>query len=122
MTLKEVCRFFGGSAPLHPATIYRGIGLRYPQPVKIGPNSNRWLRSECEAALIALADERQSRPAIKPNAQPANVATQCGAQAPRRGTPAKAKEYRRVSGGQLGGGAKLPTRVKTKRPKESRRR
>ena len=56
MTLDEVCRFFGGSAPLHPATVYRGIGVRYPRPVKIGPNSNRWLRTECEAALQALAE------------------------------------------------------------------
>jgi predicted DNA-binding transcriptional regulator AlpA len=60
MTLDEVCRFFGGSAPLHPATIYRGIGVRYPQPVKIGPNSNRWLRTECVAALQALADRRMA--------------------------------------------------------------
>jgi predicted DNA-binding transcriptional regulator AlpA len=58
MTLDEVCRFFGGSAPLHPATVYRGIGVRYPRPVKIGPNSNRWLRAECEAALQALAERR----------------------------------------------------------------
>jgi predicted DNA-binding transcriptional regulator AlpA len=58
MTLDEVCRFFGGSAPLHPATVYRGIGIRYPRPVKIGPNSNRWFRTECEAALRALAERR----------------------------------------------------------------
>jgi predicted DNA-binding transcriptional regulator AlpA len=75
MTLGEVCRFFGGSAPLHPATIYRGIGVRYPRPVKIGPNSNRWLRTECEAALRALADNRRSAPrsVIEPNAGPADV-------------------------------------------------
>ena len=33
MTLDEVCRFFGGSAPPHPATVYRDPG-RYPRPVK----------------------------------------------------------------------------------------
>ncbi len=83
MTLEEVCRFFGGSAPLHRATIYRGIGVRYPQPVKIGRNSNRWLRTECEAALRALADERRSAPmlAIKPNTRQFGI--------PRRGIPAE---------------------------------
>jgi predicted DNA-binding transcriptional regulator AlpA len=71
MTLDEVCRFFGGSAPLHPATVYRGIGVRYPRPVKIGPNSNRWFRAECEAALQALAERRiASRAAIELKSSP----------------------------------------------------
>jgi predicted DNA-binding transcriptional regulator AlpA len=118
MTLKEVCRFFGGSAPLHPATIYRGIGLRYPQPVKIGPNSNRWLRTECEAALLGLADERRSWPAIKPDAKRAIAAKLSVSQASSRNASAKAKKYRRAFGDQSGG-TKLPTREKTKRPKES---
>ena len=43
----EVCRFFGG---LNASTLYRGIRLgRYPKPVKVGPGSSRWLRSECES-------------------------------------------------------------------------
>jgi predicted DNA-binding transcriptional regulator AlpA len=58
LDIDEVCVFFGGNRPLHPATIYRGIGVRYPHPVKVGPNSNRWLRSECQAALDAMAAER----------------------------------------------------------------
>ena len=34
---REVCRFFGGSKPLDPATIYRGIRQgRFPLPVKVG--------------------------------------------------------------------------------------
>jgi predicted DNA-binding transcriptional regulator AlpA len=85
MTLDEVCRFFGGSAPLHPATIYRGIGVRYPRPVKIGPNSNRWFRTECEAALHALADRRSaSWPAVELKVAPANVDAQSGIHARRR--------------------------------------
>jgi len=37
----EVCRFFGGSRPLNPATLYRGIRKgRYPAPVKVGPGSS----------------------------------------------------------------------------------
>ncbi len=52
LDLKEVCRLFGG---LDPSTIYRGIAAkRYPAPIKVGPNTSRWLRSECEAALQAM--------------------------------------------------------------------
>jgi predicted DNA-binding transcriptional regulator AlpA len=55
----EVCRFFGGSKPIDPATLYRGIRQgRYPKPVKVGPGASRWLRSECEAALQAMVDGR----------------------------------------------------------------
>jgi predicted DNA-binding transcriptional regulator AlpA len=55
----EVCRLFGGSKPIHPATLYRGIKLgRYPKPVKVGPGSSRWLRSECEAALRLMVEGR----------------------------------------------------------------
>jgi len=56
LDIEAVCRFFGGSKPLHPATIYRGIGTRYPRPVRVSPNVNRWLRSECEEALRAILD------------------------------------------------------------------
>jgi predicted DNA-binding transcriptional regulator AlpA len=57
----EVCRFFGGSRPINPATLYRGIRQgRYPKPVKVGPGSSRWLRSECERALGSMVDRRVS--------------------------------------------------------------
>jgi predicted DNA-binding transcriptional regulator AlpA len=59
---REVCRFFGGTKPLDPATLYRGIRVgRYPAPVKVGPGSSRWLRAECEAALQAMAEGRAVR-------------------------------------------------------------
>ncbi len=59
---REVCRFFGGTRPLNPATLYRGIRQgRYPAPVKVGPGSSRWLRAECEAALQAMAEGRAVR-------------------------------------------------------------
>ena len=55
----EVCRFFGGSKPIDPATLYRGIRQgRYPKPVKVGPGASRWLREECKAALQAMVDGR----------------------------------------------------------------
>jgi predicted DNA-binding transcriptional regulator AlpA len=53
------CAFFGGSRPIHFATLYRGIGAgRYPKPIRVGPNTARWLRSECESALRKLIAER----------------------------------------------------------------
>jgi predicted DNA-binding transcriptional regulator AlpA len=98
MTLEEVCCFFGGSAPLHPATIYRGIGVRYPQPVKIGPNSNRWLRTECEAALRVLADERRSAPTFvtKRSILPTDVAAKSSTPGPEN--PTRTKKRRRLCG------------------------
>jgi predicted DNA-binding transcriptional regulator AlpA len=56
----EVCRLFGGTKPIDPSTLYRGIGKgRYPRPVKVGPGSSRWLRHECEAALAAMIGGRR---------------------------------------------------------------
>jgi predicted DNA-binding transcriptional regulator AlpA len=55
------CRFFGGTRPINPATLYRGVRKgRYPKPVKVGPGSSRWLRAECEAALERLIDRRSA--------------------------------------------------------------
>jgi predicted DNA-binding transcriptional regulator AlpA len=55
---REVCRYFGGSRPLNPSTLYRAIrkGL-VPKPVKVG-GSSRWLREECQSALEALIARR----------------------------------------------------------------
>jgi predicted DNA-binding transcriptional regulator AlpA len=59
LDLKEVCRYFGN---LDPSTIYRGISAkRYPSPIKVGPGSSRWLRSECDAALAAMIAGRAQR-------------------------------------------------------------
>jgi predicted DNA-binding transcriptional regulator AlpA len=58
-----VCRLFGGTRPIDPATLYRGITSgKFPAPVKIGPGMSRWLRSECEAALKRLIAERDAAP------------------------------------------------------------
>ncbi len=54
-----VCRYFGGSRPINPATLYRGIRAgRLPAPIKVGPGASRWLRAECEAALSAMIERR----------------------------------------------------------------
>ena len=58
----EVCRWFGGSKPIDPATLYRGIRKgRYPAPVKVGPGSSRWLLAECQVALQAMVEGRAVR-------------------------------------------------------------
>ena len=55
-----VCALFGGSRPINPSTLYRGIRLgRYPRPIRVGPNSSRWLLAECQAALRGMVEERQ---------------------------------------------------------------
>ena len=55
------CRLIGGSKPINPATLYRGVksGI-YPRPIKVAPNVSRWRKSELENAIecrIAARDE-----------------------------------------------------------------
>jgi predicted DNA-binding transcriptional regulator AlpA len=60
LTAAEVGVFFGGVArPLDLSTIYRHAaqGL-VPLPVKVGPRSVRWLRSECRAAREKMTAAR----------------------------------------------------------------
>jgi hypothetical protein len=60
LTMVETQVFFGGPGrPIHSSTLYRGIanGL-YPRPVWIGPNSVRWLLSECREARQRMIDAR----------------------------------------------------------------
>jgi len=63
LNVRAACAFFGGTnKPLHLATLYRGIKAgRYPAPIKVGPNTSRWLKSECEAALQAMIARRAER-------------------------------------------------------------
>ena len=59
LTQQAACAFFGGDRPLHYSTLYRGIVAgRFPKPVRIGPNTSRWLRSECQSARDALIAAR----------------------------------------------------------------
>ena len=55
---RAVCRLLGGTRPINPSTLYRIIrrGL-LPRPLKLGGSSRR-VRSEIEAALVALAVRR----------------------------------------------------------------
>lgn len=56
LTVDQVCEFFGG---ITPAGLYKGIkAKRYPKPIKIGPQTARWLRTECVDTLHRLAEQR----------------------------------------------------------------
>ena len=58
LTIEEVRKFWGGSKPLSPATIYNHIKAgKHPRPIKIGSNS-RFLLSE-------LIKERANRAASR---------------------------------------------------------
>jgi predicted DNA-binding transcriptional regulator AlpA len=51
-----VCRLFGN---INPSTLYRGIRVgRYPKPIRVGPNSSRWVLTECQSALRAMMKAR----------------------------------------------------------------
>jgi predicted DNA-binding transcriptional regulator AlpA len=58
---QAVLEFFGGTKPLHPSTLYRGVASGiYPKPINTSGNTVRWLADECRAALqrmIAARDE-----------------------------------------------------------------
>jgi predicted DNA-binding transcriptional regulator AlpA len=56
---KAACQLIGGSRPINPATLWRGVksGI-FPKPIKITPNANRWKRSELLDAIERRAAER----------------------------------------------------------------
>lgn len=61
LDLRQVCAFWGGTKPIHPSSLYRGIrAKRYPAPIKVSPGASRWLQSECEAALAAMVAVRRA--------------------------------------------------------------
>jgi predicted DNA-binding transcriptional regulator AlpA len=54
MDITEVCRLFGD---VNASTIYRWVRAeRVPRPLRVGPGTSRWLRSECEAALTLMVE------------------------------------------------------------------
>jgi hypothetical protein len=61
---KATCRLIGGTKPINPATLWRGIKAgRYSKPISISPNGRRWIRREILADLRTLADERETEAA-----------------------------------------------------------
>jgi predicted DNA-binding transcriptional regulator AlpA len=59
---RAVLEFFGGTKPLHPSTLYRGLGLIYPRPINTSGNTVRWIASECKAALDRMIQRRDEPP------------------------------------------------------------
>jgi predicted DNA-binding transcriptional regulator AlpA len=57
---RAVLEFFGGTKPLHPSTLYRGLGLIYPRPINTSGNTVRWLADECRATLQRMIAERDT--------------------------------------------------------------
>jgi hypothetical protein len=52
----------GRQRPMHHTTLYRGIKAgRFPAPIRIGPGSVRWLRSELVAVRDRMIAERDGR-------------------------------------------------------------
>ncbi len=58
LTIKDVCRFWGGNKPLNPATLYRQIADgKHPKPIKVGGLS-RWSLNELRVELQRRKDAR----------------------------------------------------------------
>jgi predicted DNA-binding transcriptional regulator AlpA len=58
------CRLIGGSRPINPATLWRGVKAgRFSRPLKIGPNFVRWRRSELAADIERMTRERDGNEA-----------------------------------------------------------
>ena len=56
---QAACRFLGGSRPIHPTTLWRGIKAgRYSKPFKVSAQLVRWFRSELAADVERMAAER----------------------------------------------------------------
>ena len=57
----EACRFIGGSRPINPATLWRGVKAgQLSKPVKIGAQAVRWRRDELRADIERMAAARET--------------------------------------------------------------
>jgi predicted DNA-binding transcriptional regulator AlpA len=58
------CAFIGGSRPINPATLWRGVKAgRYSQPIRITPQSVRWRKSELQADIERMNADRDGNEA-----------------------------------------------------------
>jgi predicted DNA-binding transcriptional regulator AlpA len=59
LDVKAACRFIGGTKPINPSTLWRGVKeRRYSPPDRIGPNMVRWRRSRLARDLERIAAGR----------------------------------------------------------------
>lgn len=62
--MEGLCRLLGGSKPLNPATVYRGVKAGHlPKAIVITPGVRRWRRAEVLEALAAKAAARDAKAA-----------------------------------------------------------
>ena len=62
LDVKAACRFIGGTKPINPSTLYRGVKeRRYSPPDHIGPNMVRWRRSQLARDLERIAADEAAR-------------------------------------------------------------
>jgi hypothetical protein len=80
--IRQVCRFFGGSKPVHPSTIYRHIKNRLIDPPDRFGGLSRWRRSRCQANRQAMID-RFSKHEVARETSQHNLAPAAGTAAQR---------------------------------------
>ena len=51
----EACREYGGSKPIDPSTLYRGVKTgRYSKPMKISAKAVRWSRRNIRSDIVRM--------------------------------------------------------------------
>ncbi len=59
--IDTVCQFFGGTKPINPSTVYRGVKAgRIPPPYQPTPGISRWVPDECRDARRKQIAERDA--------------------------------------------------------------
>jgi predicted DNA-binding transcriptional regulator AlpA len=59
LDIRAACAFVGGSRPINPATLWRGVKAgRFSKPIRISAQAVRWRRSELAADIERMAAER----------------------------------------------------------------
>jgi predicted DNA-binding transcriptional regulator AlpA len=61
LDVHAACQFLGGSRPINPATLWRGVKAgRYSKPIKVGAQAVRWRRSDLMADIERMVAERDA--------------------------------------------------------------
>lgn len=61
LDLYAACAFIGGSRPINPATLWRGVKAgRFAKPIKISAQAVRWRRRELQADIDRMIAERDT--------------------------------------------------------------
>jgi len=61
LDVHAACKFLGGSRPINPATLWRGVKAgRYSRPIKVGAQAVRWRRNDLVADIDRMVAERDA--------------------------------------------------------------